>query len=262
MLRDSLQVAITCQDGDDTPCDELESPPGQCSLGAELSTIRLQYTGESCAESSNRQGDDGACVDVDDGIPADEEVRITCSDGGTVLAEKDVIVGGAITVSGENDGALPTVLECVVTNIDGSTTYQEVTVNTSGEVDLSLKDTFGSLQVESCDDSDCITTVTYSYTMTNIGTTSMTITVLERERNGDTSDFIDSVDPKELAVGQLSIVTEEDDVDLCADNTITTTVTAEADPPQGATCKDTDDYVLTTTSPTESPTPPSEPRRL
>jgi hypothetical protein len=133
-----------------------------------------------------------------------------------------------------------------VTSTDGNTKYQEVSINTSGDVDLYLKDKFGSLQLQSCDDNDCNKAVTYAYNFKNIGDTPMTITRADRVRDGETLDFLSSVDPKELGVGDSTFVTEKEQIDVCVDSKSTTTMNAEADPPAGTPCFDSFTYNLIT----------------
>jgi hypothetical protein len=49
-----------------------------------------------------------------------------------------------------------------MTTTDGSTKYQQVIINASGDVNLSLQDKLGSLQLQSCNTNDCTKTVTYA----------------------------------------------------------------------------------------------------
>ena len=72
-------------------------------------------------------------------------------DGDTEIVSAEASAGDDITIDSP-----PDVLTCEVTSTDGSTTYQVVTINTSGEADFYLKDKFGAMQVEACDDSDCL----------------------------------------------------------------------------------------------------------
>jgi hypothetical protein len=80
------------------------------------------------------------------------------------------------------------------------------------------------LEVESCDDLECIIDVAYSYTATNAGEAPINITSMTRVRDGDTLDLTDQVDPKELDVGEKIVVTEPDQVDYCVTSSITTEV--------------------------------------
>jgi hypothetical protein len=113
---------------------------------------------------------------------------------------------------------------------------------------LYLKDKLGSLQLESCDDNDCSKTETYVYTtLENIGSTPMTITVLDRERDGETEDLLSLVPDTELDVGdKTTVTTETEQVDFCVENKSTTKVEAEADPPAGFPCFAEANYTLTT----------------
>jgi hypothetical protein len=158
--------------------------------------------------------------------------------------------GDEISVPG-GTGPLPQAITCVVSSTDGVTEYQKVTVNTSGNVDLFLKDTFGSLQLQSCDANDCLRPVEYTYTIANIGGTPMTITKVNRVRDGQSIDLLLSAGQlinQSLAVGESTFVTEGEVIDVCVDSTSTTTVTAEANPPAAGPCLGTDTYNLITRS--------------
>jgi hypothetical protein len=77
----------------------------------------------------------------------------------------------------------------------------------------------------------------------------MTITVIDRERDGETEDLLSLVPDTELDVGDRTTVTETEQVDFCVDSQSTTTVNAEANPPAGSPCFDTANYTLTTLAP-------------
>jgi hypothetical protein len=248
---------VSCKDSLGTDCSDIEPPPGQCAVGIDINTLRFKYTDSSCEDDANSQEpqDGFVCKDSNGGPPDNTAVLITCADepsmNATVLGfERVTMPGDEITVPSVAGvtGPLPESITCVVTSTDGVTEYQKVTINTSGDVDLYLKDKFGSLQLQSCDDNDCTETVTYIYTFFNVGETPMTITKAERERDGMTLDFLADVDPKDLLVGGSTFVTEMERIDVCVDSISITTMIAEADPPDGVPCKATDTYELVTES--------------
>lgn len=103
--------------------------------------------------------------------------------------------------------------------------------------------------VEIPDGEDCSKEVTYSYTLENIGEECMTITVVDRTRDGETENLIGLVENTELCPGETTVVKETETVDFCVAQETCTTVMAEADPPAGAPCFDSDEYCLETEAP-------------
>lgn len=177
--------------------------------------------------------------------------------GDDIYENGNVRVGSEFTVEGKNGGKLPDSFSCSIANEDG--VLQTVTINTSGDEDLYLKNQFGSLQVESCDNQDCTVDVTYKYTVTNTGNTDLTITELDRERDGQKLDLIDELGKLNLRPGQSTSAPEKDTVDICVDGTYVTTAEVEGDSPAGATVSDTDDYEFEVTGVSPQPTPAPTP---
>lgn len=232
-------------------------PPGICSDGTSVDTVKFTYIGLDCIEgNSNSQEEEFSCEDSNGGPPEGEEVLITCFDGNVVLASETVSLGGTITVPTiGSTGSLSSTLMCAIASIDGSTFYQTVTLDTSGTVDLYLGNEFGSLQLQACDDQDCIEEVTYFYLLENVGSTPMTITVLDRTRDGVTESFLDRLPTTELDIDESTVVTEMDTIDVCVKQLINITVNAEAEPPAGTPCFDSDMYSLQTDGTNLPPTP-------
>jgi hypothetical protein len=218
-----VDVGITCQTFDGTECNEFFVPTLQCE--SELSTVRFRYTGGDCSTSDNAQGD-AVCIDSNEGPPADVGVLVSCSDGDVSLTQTLVSPGETVEVSASTD-LLPETLVCSVTSEDETIIYQELEFST--QASFSAKNSFGSLEVEQCDDLDCIVDVTYSYTTTNAGEAPISITSLIRDRDGDVVDLTDQVDPKDLDVGESTVVEEPDQVDYCVASSITTSIDVSTD---------------------------------
>lgn len=108
------------------------------------------------------------------------------------------------------------------------------------------------------DDQDCIQEVTYFYLLENVGSTPMTITALDRTLDGMTVSFLNLLPTTELGIDESTVVTEMDTINICINQTINTTLSAEAVPPTGSPCFDTDMYSLQTEGlpTTPPPTPP------
>ena len=57
----------------------------------------------------------------------------------------------------------------------------------------------------------------------------ISITSLIRDRDGDIADLTDQVDPKDLDVGESTVVEEPDQVDYCVASSITTSIDVSTD---------------------------------
>jgi hypothetical protein len=157
---------------------------------------------------------------------------------GTLFSE-NVVEGGEITIN--NDGLnLPDQISCSLFGINGNI-LQTLAINTSGQEDLFLKDKYGSLTLEACDDQDCIVDITYSYLVENVGAVEMIVTEFFRERDGERLDLLGGLDPT-VAVGGTSTATETESVDTCVSADHYTTVKVMAEPPGGVGCSATADY--------------------
>ena len=169
---------------DGTPCEELAPPPGQCSVGDEIQVLKFRITDCTCDDSLSTQDENFVCDESEIDIPGDgSTVQVSCVNAadGSVMFEETSSVGAAIEV-GDAATALPEVIVCTVTDESGSE-LQVLTINTSGDVDLYLKDKFGVLQLESCavenqPPQECIIPIVYTYTLTNVGGVPMNITCL------------------------------------------------------------------------------------
>lgn len=214
-----MQAEIECRGPDGTPCVDIESPNGLCTIGDEIDVIRFRVNPETCEDSQNSQDDVSVCTDGNPMPPVGQTVRVTCVDGSTVIyGPANVIVGDIFTVNNPNGGPLPDSITCSITNESGFE-FQEVSINTSGDVQLELKDTFGALEVEGCDDQSCPTVIDYEYTITNTGQTNMDITLFQRTRNGVTEDLtflvIDELgNPPTLTPGQSVTITEQEEIGM------------------------------------------------
>jgi hypothetical protein len=105
--------------------------------------------------------------------------------------------------------------------------------------------------------------VCYEYEITNVGTSDMDITKIERIRNEETTSLMDLLTVTTLAPGESTTVIECETIDTCSGGEFCTEITTEADPPNDETCASEDTYcfdiVPSTPSPTESPVPPPTP---
>jgi len=161
-----VDVNIVCVTTDGTPCDEIGPPLNVCAYGPDIDYVTFGYSPAECDPSANDQGDETFCEDCEP--LADGPVSIFCknnADGSDLVVEPSTIpVGGTFTVSSPS-GALPEKIDCIYRDGDG-TKIQQVIVDTSGDVNLNLKDTFGSFTLLSCapdgDETSCLETLCYN----------------------------------------------------------------------------------------------------
>lgn len=244
-----VDVEITCEDEEGTDCDDIESSLS-CNVGLVIQDLTFTYLGGRCSQSSNTQ--DEECEDLNGGPSRRRDMRIVCHSGDdddtTILFFNDIVsVGQTFTVT--NDAPrqpLPREVVCEIVEPEGGEKRQCVTIATRGAEELFLKDVFGSLRVERCDNKSCSIPIAYTYTLENVGQTSMTIDRFQLTRGGSTEDLLDEIDDKDLEFGETRVLRDEDTIDVCVEDVILTSVAVEASPPEGDTCLDVDSYVLET----------------
>ena len=139
------------------------------------------------------------------------------------------------------DGPIPTKIECVIEDGGGSRLQTNV-FGLFGSVLLHLKDKFGALQVESCDDRTCIDVVRYDVTLSNIGPDDIDITAVNFDLNGEVEDLLPRVQPNPLAPSQSSSIEVKRNVDICLTVEYCAEVTVDADSPSTTMCQDDENY--------------------
>ena len=94
-------------------------------------------------------------------------------------------------------------------------------------------------------ETDCMVDVTYTYVITNTGSSSMDLTDLTSTQNGVTVSLVGLLNVTSLQPGESVTVTETKTIDLCSGSSFTTDVNVIATPPSGSPCFGTDTYVFT-----------------
>ena len=156
---------------------------------------------------------------------------------------QDLTVGDTITLNGNNGGSLPGEVTCFIFTQSDANPVQTFSIDLSGDQDLFLLDTFGSFQLEACDESDCMVEVMYEYTVVNTGGVDATVEKFEREREGDILDLLDGLPTTVVAPGSTTSASETEVVNYCLDAVYYTVVSVEAVPESGGLiCPATADY--------------------
>jgi hypothetical protein len=197
-----LQVDVTCTDDKSgKSCNAIDTPEAACGDG--IDTLMFTYIGGNCEQSVNSQ-DGFECQDTYGGPSEDDDARIECTDAdGAEVFSGVVAVGDQISFGDKKD--LPDVIYCAVKDNEGSM-LQEFSIRTTDYDDLYLKDIFGSLQLESCDNHECLIDVTYVYYIKNDGSTSLEITSVDRSREGTTDDVTGLVKDGNLNAGDTALL--------------------------------------------------------
>lgn len=245
-----VDVEIVCVTEDGTACTDL-APLGSCSLD-DITELKFTYVATTCDQSLNTQ--DGAlCTDLSP-FPASGNVSIACVDANDassslVVTPDNVVPGDSLVVTTSDNSLLPSEVKCTV--LDGATAVQEFSFFTGDGNALSLKDSFGSIELVSCQDEtgalqSCEVQITYTYTITNLGTNDMDLTMIESTRDNVTESLMTLLNVTNLKPGDETSLTEAAVVDLCQDQIYLAEVEIEANPPNGLACFDEAAYEFST----------------
>jgi len=238
-----VEVDIDCKTASGGVCDTI-SAGGSCTDEGSIEVLKFQFVPSSCEDSRNDQDFVFTCVDVTPILP-EELVLVFCAgDDDKLLNVQPMAINplGTFVVT-DNTGGLPNGIECNVMSGSGET-LQQVFLDTSGDVPLSLYDTFGSLRVESCNDLTCIQELCYNYTISNAGSAQMEITVVDYNFNGVVEDLLDLVPANKnpLLPGESTTFTEKFTINVCSEGNFTTAIDVQANPPNGEMCQEQTDY--------------------
>jgi hypothetical protein len=226
-------------------------------VGERIGSLQFKLTESNCNGSKNTQDENSICEDSDLFVASflDKPIDILClnESNGEIIFSETSFIGETIKLKNSN-GWLPEKMTCK-TMTEQEHEIQKVTFDTSGGIDLFLKNTFGMFELDSCEIENgqvqqCIMPIQYKYTVTNNGNTEMEVTNMERRRNNRSNYIIDQVQqaslhPGENPPGDSTPVIERDVVDLCKSQLHETTVLVESEAkPQGVPCFDLDLYKL------------------
>lgn len=213
-----MKVKIDCKTKSGKKCEKLEWPVEKCSSeDGELDVLTFIFEPSDCTESYNRQAGFFVCSDT--GSFGNGPVTISCNDpsGAPVTVEPvEVSPDETFTVTNPSGGSLPTSIACSLLGSSGP--IQDVSIDTSGLVNLELKDKFGSMSVVSCDDITCIEELTYTYNFNNLDdvrSTDMEVNVALRYFNSETFDLLPSLPINPLEPAQSTSIEEKITIDVC-----------------------------------------------
>jgi len=198
----------------------------------------------TCDDSRNQQGiDQIICEDFTD---LEEVVIVTCTNMAgdlTVFGPEPVGNGASFTVDGPTRN-LPSVMLCTLVDQDGNI-LQQNTIDTSVNQPLYLKEQYGALQVEGCNDQLCLQELGFAYTIINGGSHSLNVVDVTRSFNGEQStSLLSDLTDNPLALGESATVEETVVLDICQTVTLTAAIDVDAQPDDGAECDGRSEYTI------------------
>lgn len=130
--------------------------------------------------------------------------------------------GDYFSVSKRSVGELPTRIRCAIISTTENQVFQQIEFDTSGDVELDLKDRFGAMQVEGCDSKKCFEDWTYLTTVRNTNTTDVMLLQLNLDLNfrSDPVDLLEGVPNTDKVIAPSGIFSAPDKrvrVDLCGE---------------------------------------------
>jgi hypothetical protein len=206
------------------------------------------------------------CEDFTEFAASSETVVVGCTDTatGTTMDVQPVVIGegNVFTVSNPEGGALPSSVTCSLSDENGEM-IQTNAFDVSGAVALNLKDRFGALVLDSCDDTSCLETISYTYDINNEGTTEMTVNVVDRTFTAGGTildvDLVNLVNPNPMEPGQVVTIEDTFTIDICRPGAYEIDVTVNASSPDDLICFADGQYSFTVGSAPVTPAPVSGP---
>jgi hypothetical protein len=255
-LTCSVDVDIECETSNGDSCETIQVTSGQCKEG-DMETISFLVSVSSCDESSNMQEGDASCSD--DGTYNGGDILVECTDSdGDQLTVSPVVVSPDQKFTVEDDGSdsLPDKICCMLLNDDGSP-LQTNCLDVSGDVPLNIGDKFGHLTVESCDGNSCTEEMEFTYTITNVGTSDMDITMLTEYVDSIPESLLELIEDTTLEAGEKVVVTNKLALDVCGPGQYNVDVEVDADSSDGITCNGFANFTVSVESSpvTSSPAP-------
>ncbi|KAL7567993.1 hypothetical protein ACA910_004579 [Epithemia clementina (nom. ined.)] len=247
----NVSVTVICEDQDEVPCDEIPPPEAMCfSTGNNVIEV-LSFTylpGNTCEMSRNQQYNTSTCQDL--GPLDDVPVTLVCVDNNgnaMVVNEQNITVDGEIlftVLPPGGSGFFPPSITCTIRNANTGQALQRNTIDTSGNSELGLKEAYGAMQLESCDDQVCIQEVFFRNVIENLGGDFMEVNLVNITIGGrEPQDLTYLVRPNPLPPGDRFTLVDVVYLDYCETGNISYCVDVEANPPFGEEC-DAEDKVI------------------
>ena len=238
-------VDIVCYTEDYISCDSVVTPQAECASARQ--TISFTYDGTStCAASANmnQQGFTTDAMNCEDKGSLVADVNIACADfttGRSLFVSPSSISSGEEFIVTDGNNNLPESIVCTI--LDGTTEVQRNVIALTGP--LNLKERFGALQIESCDNQKCMQTAFLNYFVENKGSSPLQLTTVTRGVTGmPEKNLASEFASKAIAPEARLKTTEIVELDVCSTNSIVATATVEARAVDGPTCQAEDEILF------------------
>ena len=242
-----VNVTVVCVDINETPCEDIQ-PPGARCVDGDLEVLSFTYQPRNtCAASRNQQYDTAQCLDL--GPLPDGPVDVICVDDNgeaMTITEQNITDDGEFLyiVRPTEVGSFPDAINCTIIDEETSQPVQWNLIDTS-DAELNLKETYGALQVESCNDQVCLQEVFFRNILENIGGVPSNITLVNITLNGrDPEDLVGLVELNPIPPGEKYDLEDVVFLDYCETANISYGVDIEANPPNGQKCQDEDNLIF------------------
>ena len=252
-----MDFSVTCKTTDGVPCDQLEYPDDSCS--GPVDVLTFSYQNCSCASSENGQAD-ATCQDFKPIVDTLSVVIVCVNEQGDMLSVDPMMVppGGFFTVSTHDGLPLPDTMDCTLMNGRG-VPFQRNTISVSGLEPLRLRNKFGAMQIEGCDELSCSAELCYEYTIANTGSDNMTVTRADRTFEGEQRSFLYLLEKNPLEPGDSFDLQEKQLIDLCTYRNERSNVVVEAEPNDGTPCRSGADFAMLVETPFPTSAPSASP---
>eukprot|EP00977_Amphora_coffeiformis_P022392 scaffold10860_cov182-Amphora_coffeaeformis.AAC.9 len=235
-------VSIACYTEDYISCDDVVTPNVVCASATKK--ISFTYDGVSTCQDSfrfNQQSSASGNTNCEDNAPLVSNVNVVCADASNTnleLAVSPSSVGPGEkfdVTNGSND--LPSSIICSV--FDGVTELQTNLISLTGP--LNLKEKFGSLQIQSCDDQNCLQDATFNYFIKNEGTGPLRLSAVTRGITGlPDKNLIAELSSNVIPADDRLKTTETFEIDVCEMKSIVASANVIAQALDGPGCEGED----------------------
>ena len=241
-----LTASMRCELPDGLDCSMVQQPESPvCSGNGPISSILFLYQFAECQDSSNQQGDEWRCQDVT--FATSESVIVKCYDTSAVelqVSPRSVALGERFEVTTFDGGPLPDKLDCRLVD-SNNVPIQRNLIDVSGEEELSLGDSFGSLVVDACGELMCNLTYDFYLDVRNIGEVPFFITMADFDfNNGVEGSLLGSVEDELVVPDDSTGIVISIEVNVCYEQDFTVKMEAVGVPPHGRFCSGEDEISI------------------
>lgn len=259
----SVNMTCTLSDNPEKGCEVLERVTQLQCQGCAPTTLCFKYTGNTCPENEERPPGMISCSDMFGGPQPFADITIL--NGNKTFVDQTFELGDEVCIT--DDGAeLPEELVVIVNAPMGGNEpmlNQRLTIDSSCQGQgLKLLQSYGALdlvQYVNCEgDNSCFVPVTFTFTVSNDGQTTSTVTEVDFTYNSESENLI-AANFFSLLEGETILLEEPRVAECCSQLIINASVTVTAEGDNGNKCSDNATLIyekpIETSPPLASPSP-------